>query len=167
MVLHWASFFFGRRQTRLLEVTNSGRVAAVLCVCAQTLHSSFGSTSTSLLAHRWLTCPSTDLRWENQCHHGNGNAVRQMRSYGIHATQSMATPRTIRICFAYYTEAVGSILDERPNKKTKTKKGKGLGLFARRQLRLQWMWWLLCWIKMSIETQEGNSLDKMVAEVTS
>ena len=127
MVLHWASFFFGRRQTRLLEVTNSGRVAAVLCVCAQTLHSSFGSTSTSLLAHRWLTCPSTDLRSENQCHHGNGNAVRQMRSYGIHATQRMATPRTIRICFAYYREALGSILDERFNNKNK---GQGAGPFC-------------------------------------
>ena len=47
---------FGRRQTRLLEVTNSGRVAAVLFVCAQTLHVTFCSTSTSLLTHRWLTC---------------------------------------------------------------------------------------------------------------
>ena len=57
--------------------------------------------------------------------------MRQMRSYGIHATQSMATPRTIRICFAYYREALGSILDERPNaQKTKNKTGQGAGPFC-------------------------------------
>ena len=53
--------------------------------------------------------------------------MRQMRSYGIHATQSMATPRTIRICFAYYREALGSIIDERPNNK---KKKQGAGPFC-------------------------------------
>ena len=50
-----------------------------------------------------------------------------MRSYGIHATQRMATPRTIRVCFAYYREALGSILDERFNNK---KKRQGAGPFC-------------------------------------
>ena len=54
--------FCGRRQIHLLEVTNSGRVAEVLFVCAQSLHMLFHTT----VHFFWFTggsrVPSADLR---------------------------------------------------------------------------------------------------------
>ena len=166
MVLHWASFFLvGDKhvcwRSQILAESQqccvSVRRLSIVHLVPQ-VHLSWLTGGSHVPAQTWGEKISVTMEMEMQC--AKCEAMEFMLRKAWRRQEQLES--ALRITEKHLEAFLIKDLTIK-----NTNKGQGATPFVRRQLRLQWMWWLLCWMKMSIETQEGNSLDKMVVEVTS